>query len=257
MLRVFLKTGNTGCVCEHFFFYILPMANIANELWNDFVSLIFPENCISCGELLVRGEDHLCTACRYQLPIVDEAIRNTLLGNKFVYESKISFVDAFLTFKKSGITQKLLHQLKYKGNRELGVMLGAWYGNQLLERPEFSAFDVIVPVPLHKRKLRIRGYNQSMAIAEGLSIPTQKPVDAELLVRSKFTSTQTKKQKVDRWQNVENIFAITSPESVKGKKVLLVDDVLTTGSTLSSCASVLIGAGVDEVGICALAVSHK
>jgi len=88
------------------------MANIANELWNDFVSLIFPENCISCGELLVRGEDHLCTACRYQLPIVDEAIRDSLLTNKFVYEPKISFVDAFLTFKKSGITQKLLHQLK-------------------------------------------------------------------------------------------------------------------------------------------------
>ncbi|WOK06209.1 ComF family protein [Imperialibacter roseus] len=233
------------------------MANIANELWNDFVSLIFPENCISCGELLVRGEDHLCTACRYQLPIVDEAIRDSLLTNKFVYEPKISFVDAFLTFKKSGITQKLLHQLKYKGNRELGVMLGAWYGNQLTEKPGFSAFDIIVPVPLHKRKLRIRGYNQSMAIAEGLSVATQKPVDAELLVRSKFTSTQTKKQKVDRWQNVENIFGVTSPESVKGKKVLLVDDVLTTGSTLSSCASALISAGAEGIGICALAVSHK
>lgn len=233
------------------------MTNIVNDLWNDFFSLIFPENCVSCGQLLVRGEAHLCSICRYNLPVPDDTTRNTLLANKFVYEPKITFTSAFLIFKKSGITQKLLHQIKYKGNYELGVLLGAWYGDYLSDQPAFQSFDVILPVPLHSRKMRIRGYNQSMAIAEGISSTTGKPVEAKLLQRSKFTVTQTKKQKVDRWQNVESIFSVSQPDHVKGKKVIIVDDVLTTGSTLASCAAALLQNGSSEIGICALAAAQQ
>lgn len=233
------------------------MANIANDLWNDFVSLIFPENCVSCGQLLVQGEAHLCSICRYNLPVPDDTTRNILLANKFVYEPKITFTNAFLTFKKSGITQKVLHQIKYKGNYELGVLLGSWYGDYLKQVPAFQSFDSILPVPLHARKMRIRGYNQSMAIAEGISWTTGKPIDGSLLQRAKFTSTQTKKHKVDRWQNVESIFAVDEPDNVKGRKLIVVDDVLTTGSTLASCAATLLQYGATEIGICALAASQK
>jgi ComF family protein len=233
------------------------MANIANELWNDFVSLIFPENCLHCGELLVKGEQHLCTSCRYQLPVIDVSTKDDALINKFVHLPKVTFVNAFLNFKKSGIAQKLLHELKYKGNRELGVMLGAWYGGHLLEVAGFNSFNFIVPVPLHKRKLRIRGYNQSAAIAEGISAVTGKPTLDDLLVRSRFTDTQTKKHKVDRWQNVASVFETVGEEKVRGKKVLLIDDVLTTGSTLASCAEVLLDRGAAEIGICAVALSRK
>ncbi len=233
------------------------MANIANELWNDFVSLIFPENCISCGKLLVRGEDHLCTSCRIQLPVLDRNTLTDYLSNKFSYEPKITFVDSFLKFKKGGVTQKLLHELKYRGNQELGLMLGAWYGSRLQQNGLLSGFDMLVPVPLHPRKLRVRGYNQSMAIAEGLASVTSLSVDSQLLIRTKFTSTQTKKHKVDRWKNMDRIFAVPDRAKVSGKSILLIDDVLTTGSTLASCASELVASDAREVGICTLAVSLK
>lgn len=230
------------------------MANIVNELWNDFFSLVFPETCVTCSELLVKGEEQICSVCRHELP---KATSNADLKNKFLHEPRITYVGAFLPFKKFGITQTLLHQLKYRNNYELGIMLGAWYGNQLMEDVHFPRFDVMVPVPLHKRKLQIRGYNQSQAIAEGIQTATNISMQPAILERAKHTETQTRKQKVERWQNVESIFVVTQPEKVEGKKVLLIDDVLTTGSTLSSCAQEFVRHGAAEVGICALAFAQK
>jgi len=230
------------------------MANIVNEVWIDFVSLVFPETCIGCNRLLVKGETQICSVCRYELP---KASDNSELKNKFIHEPKITFVDAFLPFRKFGLTQTLLHQLKYRGNYELGIILGAWYGSHLMNNQNFARFEIMVPVPLHKRKLQTRGYNQSQAIAEGIHSVTNLRLEPAMLERSKHTQTQTKKHKVERWQNVDNIFVIQKPKEVVGKKVLLIDDVLTTGSTLSSCAAEFLANGASEIGICTLAYAHK
>lgn len=229
------------------------MVNIANELWNDFISLVFPETCLACNRLLVKGEDHLCTFCRHDLPIGAAATHHNLLKNKFVHEPRITYVKAFLPFKKFGITQKLLHHLKYRGNYELGVMLGKWFGEALVQDKDFPHFDWVVPVPLHRRKLSIRGYNQSEAIAEGLQFSTGIEMKRNVLTRVRHTATQTRKRRIERWENVEDIFQVTMDEDLKDKKVLIVDDVLTTGSTLASCSSAFIKAGVEQVGICTLA----
>lgn len=228
------------------------MTNIANELWNDFVSLVFPESCFACGRLLVKNESHLCTYCRYELPVSPSAADKSL-RNKFVHEPAITYVKGFLPFKKFGLSQKILHQIKYKGNYELGVMLGTWFGDYLMADPDFPRFDCLCAVPLHPKKLRIRGYNQSEAIAQGLHTTSGIKLSHEIVRRSRFTSTQTRKRKIERWQNVEEIFVVSKPEDAEGKKILLIDDVLTTGSTLSSCASVLLKAGAKEIGIAALA----
>lgn len=233
------------------------MAYPALQLWYDFVSIVFPENCVACGTSLVKGESHLCSHCRLNLPLADSQLKNRLLKNKFAYEPKITYVNAYLTFQKSGSTQKLLHQLKYRGNRDLGIKLGAWFGGQLLNDSEFRRFDLLLPVPLHKRKLRMRGYNQSAAIAEGMALVTGIPAVETLMERTRFTSTQTKKHKVERWENVERVFNTPRPDRVRGRKIILIDDVLTTGSTLATCAGTLIDAGAEEVGICALAMATK
>ncbi len=230
------------------------MVNIANELWNDFISLVFPETCVGCNRLLVKGEEHLCTYCRHDLPIATADINNNLLKNKFVYEPGITYVKAFLPFNKFGITQKLLHQIKYRNNYDLGVLLGKWLGEALIADGRVPSFDLLVPVPLHPKKLKIRGYNQSEAIAEGLTATTGIEMRTDLLARIRHTSTQTRKRRIERWENVENIFEIKAAgNGLVKKNVLIVDDVLTTGSTLASCASALIGHGANQVGIATLA----
>jgi ComF family protein len=160
---------------------------------------------------------------------------------------------AFFAFNKGSNYQHLIHFIKYKGLKELGFETGRRFGISLLESIRFSSVDVIVPVPLHPKKQKLRGYNQSEWIAKGISASMKKPVSIDNLKRNLHTSTQTRKNRFERWENVENIFEVTRPDEFAGKHILLIDDVVTTGSTLESCAFQLLQIENVKVSIATLA----
>jgi ComF family protein len=165
---------------------------------------------------------------------------------------RVDFISSFLLYDKGLSTQNILHSIKYKGNKLLATYLGEMYGHEILgkfDRP----LDYIIPVPLHKRKLRERGYNQSEYWANGLSVSLKAPVDTKTLIRTQYTSTQTKKSRTDRVKNVENAFRVQRADPLKGKTVLLVDDVITTGSTLEACGMALWNAGIRSLHIATIA----
>lgn len=225
-----------------------------NSLWSDFVSLFFPHYCLSCSLSLFKGEEILCTRCILELPKTgyhlqaDNPIKLRLEGRL-----PLTYGMAFLKFRKSGMVQQLLHQLKYNGHREVGVRLGMLYGKELLEAGFDQEIDIIVPVPLHAARKRKRGYNQSACFAEGLSTSLNIPWTESMTTRTVSTTTQTRKSKLERWENVKDVFNIHDAHKIEGKRILLVDDVITTGATLEACGQHLIRAGCAQLSIACLA----
>ncbi len=222
----------------------------------DFINTLFPDYCVACLKALAKGEEQLCLHCQYALPYTDYHLHpdNELiqkLGNRM----RLTYALAYLIFSKQSRVQRILHALKYSGNQEIGCLMGRWYGRTLLEQQYEQKFDLILPVPLHKSKLRQRGYNQSDCFALGLSESLGVPWEANTLVRAKATATQTRRGRWERWQNVEDIFEVAHPNQVEGKRILLVDDVVTTGSTLEACALVLQENHVQNLSIAVLAVA--
>ncbi len=203
----------------------------------DFVDLLFPKVCLSCGSPLQHGERYICTACLSDLPktyftsTTDNLVYDLLQGRIKNLKNAYSFC---FFYKKSNI-QKILHAIKYSGVKELAFELGAYLTYDIKETG-FKDVDVIIPVPLHPLKQRLRGYNQSEWFARGIAEVLNKPVDVSSVARTVFTETQTKKSKEERWENVKNIFEVKSPAKLEGKHILLFDDVLTTGSTIESLA---------------------
>ncbi|MDN3669090.1 ComF family protein [Echinicola jeungdonensis] len=218
----------------------------------DFLALVFPRTCSLCQRSLFDFENQLCRICAARLPVTKYYLRpyQNDLSQKLKGLSDIQRVISFLRFTKQGTSQKLLHQLKYKGKAELGNELGRLFAYQLADC-EFN-WDMIVPVPLHPIKLKRRGYNQSLRFADGLGEILDLPVQ-ECLKRVKFTSTQTKKSRMDRIINVEGVFAPINEQEIQGKYILLVDDVMTTGATLSACANVLLAEGAEKVDLAVIA----
>jgi len=225
---------------------------------SDFVGLIFPRVCLACDDPLGRGEEHLCTSCRAQLPYTDYHLLphdKNPLARRFWGRVPVRHTLSYLRFLRRGRVQHLLHQLKYRGQRDVGLALGRWYGHDLV-RHDFQ-FDLVVPVPLHPRKLAKRGYNQSDPFAAGLAESLQIPWLATGLRRLEHTASQTRKNRLERWKNVAEVFEAADPAAVQGKHVLVVDDVLTTGATLEACAAALLAAGAAEVSIATIASADR
>lgn len=222
--------------------------------FNSFLELIFPTLCVTCGNRLVTQEKFLCIDCWLDLPVTNFHLYS---GNKveqlFWGRVKIEQATALFSFSKGSNYQHLIHFIKYKGMKELGFETGKRLGILLSESAGFSSVDYIVPVPLHPKKEKMRGYNQSEWIAKGISESMKIPVSLDNLRRNLHTSTQTRKNRFERWENVENIFEATRPEEFEGKHILLVDDVVTTGSTLESCAFQLLQINKVKVSIATLA----
>ncbi len=212
----------------------------AKTMLNDFISLIFPQVCVSCGKSLYKSEHTLCTYCIYHLPKTNFHLDNdNPIAKIFWGRINIHSAGAFYGFNKGGKVQHLIHQLKYKGRKEVGFTVGQLYGHDLKKCESFSTVDTIIPVPLHVKKIKKRGYNQSESFAEGLASSMEVSTDLKTLIRAHETETQTRKSRFSRWQNVETIFQIKEGSSLKGKHILLVDDVITTGATLEACAQTL------------------
>jgi len=192
---------------------------------------------MACGENSPMPEQVICTSCQYYLP-----------KTNFQLEKENTFTDrlwgrfpmhtgaAFYHFIKGGRVQRLIHNLKYNNKPEVGYRIGIKYGEILKQAPLYSDCDVIIPVPLHPKRKRQRGYNQSETFAKGLSESMEIKYYKNALIRTKSTATQTKKSRLERLENVGTAFQINRPEHLQGKKILIVDDVLTTGATLEACA---------------------
>lgn len=175
---------------------------------------------------------------------------------KFRGRLPVRHVMTLYKFVKESRVQHVLHALKYKQQPELGEMLGRLYGHDLADANFKNAFDRIVPVPLHGSRRRIRGYNQSEEFGKGLSHMLEVPCDDSCMTRNARTETQTRKTKLSRWENVENIFQVVRPGQIAGKKILLVDDVVTTGATLEACGQALLAAGCNELSIACIAAAQ-
>jgi ComF family protein len=209
-----------------------------------------------CQESLEKAEDLICIHCKYNLPVTNYHINgSTEVLNKFWGKVPIKNAWAYLKFSKQGKVQKVMHKLKYQGYQEVGILLGRWYGYDL-RKAEFNRdFDLILPVPLHPDKLKKRGYNQSDSFAKGLSESMELPWHHQILQKSIANDTQTHKKRLDRWQNVKEVYKIANVEAITSKKILLVDDVVTTGSTLEACARTLLEKGCAEVSIATIAAA--
>ncbi len=222
-----------------------------------FSRLFYPVNCASCGEALVDRESHICTICQVSLPLTGYHQDSfNPLNDLLKLRLRVDFISSFLLYDQGLSTQNILHAIKYKGNKLLASHLGELYGNDI--RHSFDhPLDYIIPVPLHRRKQRERGYNQSEFWGMGLSKSLSTPLNIHSLSRIQYTSTQTKKSRTDRVKNVENAFRIHSPDQLKGKSILLVDDVITTGATLEACGIALWMAGIRSLNIATIAYAAK
>ena len=225
-------------------------------MWQDFLQLIFPEYFLACQGPLERGEQHLCTSCRYSLPRYNlNQTELPELSQRFWGRLPLSHAWAYLKFSKGSRVQHLLHELKYNNHPEIGQALGRFMGAELASAGFGLDFDLIVPVPLHPDKLKKRGYNQSDAFAEGLGESLQTPWSESTLTRTAATETQTRKKRYERWENVGTRFQLTDQAEIANKKILLVDDVVTTGATLEACGQTLLQGQCQSVSLDTIAMA--
>ncbi|MFQ6602320.1 ComF family protein [Flavobacterium sp. C3NV] len=227
-------------------------------MFNYIIDLFFPKVCTGCHTILITNETVFCTVCRHELPLTqyhldskNEAVK------KFYGKIAIEHASALLYFNKKGIVQELIHNLKYKGHEEIGTVLGNWYVEDLKELALETPFDVVIPVPLHPKKFRERGYNQvttfGKALAKGLKIDYNDAV----LYRKKYSKTQSKKNLIGRSDNIENIFDVIFTEENQNKHFLIVDDVLTTGATLEACSKALLKIPGAKISIVCMAMANS
>ena len=224
------------------------------SMLNDFLSLIFPKVCYACGKSLLKSEDCICTFCLYELPKTNFHLYNDNHVVKLFWgRTNIYSASSLYSFSKGSKVQHLIHQLKYRGEKEIGITLGKQYGNELKNAPLFSSANMVIPVPLHPKKLKKRGYNQSETFAQGIAESMQIENGSKFLIRTHASETQTRKSRFARWENIEEIFQVVSPEKILGKHILLVDDVVTTGSTLEACANKILEVTDTKVSVATIA----
>ncbi|MBS1585327.1 MAG: ComF family protein [Bacteroidetes bacterium] len=214
--------------------------NISSAL-SGFVHLFYPRLCEGCSRPLVAGEEVLCLSCSLELPKTDyHHVNDNDTAMRFAGRIPYSHATSFAYFTNAGLLQHLLHGLKYKNKKETGRWLGKQFGLDLARTGWIAEIDGLIPVPLHRKKEAQRGYNQSLLIAEGLAEVLHTPILDKALTRGRHTESQTKKSRAERMQNMQDAFVITQAEALEGKHLLLIDDVLTTGATLESCALTLL-----------------
>jgi ComF family protein len=224
------------------------------NILSDLLWLLFPELCASCDKALNSGEVCLCTYCRYHLPKTNFHLeKENPLVKQFWGKIPVNAAAACYYFSKGEKVQHLVHQLKYQGKKEVGNFVGEAYGTDLRQSELFSSAEIVIPVPLHASKLRKRGFNQSDFFGQGVAKTMNIPFSADALKRNLATETQTRKHRYERFENVDRVFEVGKPELLQGKHVLLVDDVITTGSTLTACAEAILELPGTKVSIVAMA----
>jgi ComF family protein len=225
----------------------------AFDYLKDLVSLFYPRICPGCGLPLQRSENHICIYCLLKLPKTGFELRKDNPVEK-VFKGRIPVQQAhsFMYFRKKGLAQRLMHELKYNGNRDLGKHLGALFAEEIFTDLKICMPDLVTTVPLHAQKMIKRGFNQSDEIAKGFSEILGIPFVPLILRKSKNTDTQTRKKRFERWENTEGSFELADSQMIEGKHVAILDDVITTGATLEACGQQLLRAPDTRISIFSL-----
>jgi len=231
---------------------------LLKNLFTDTLHLFYPHICTGCGSDLLPEPNLLCLKCITNLPHTHFAQHANNPIEK-IFWGRIPLVAAHseFYFAKESLIQQLIHQLKYKNNQQIGIYLGELMGASLSNSNRFKNLDYLVPLPLYPDKERKRGYNQAAVICQGMSEVMNVPVLIGNIVRKRFTETQTKKHRTERWENVEGSFISNNEKELEGKNLLLIDDVITTGATLEACGSVITNINGARLSIATLATATK
>ena len=226
------------------------------DLCSGFLHLLYPELCVACGEAMPAGDACFCFRCQLKLSASDMyRMRDNEFTGRLWGRLPIESGAAMYYFTRRSPVQQALHRLKYHNQPDIGVKIGRMFGRKLKASDVFGSVEAIIPVPLHPEKERLRGYNQSAMFAQGISETLEVPVLNKALVRRMFTETQTKKKRMERFKNVDDVFIVDKPALVQGKHVLLVDDVLTTGATLEVCGQALLQVPDTKLSLATIAIA--
>lgn len=225
-------------------------------MFSEILSLIYPHVCLSCKKPLRKSDQHICRGCKRQLPKTNFTSRKENPVMKLLWgKAEVQHASSIFYFNKGNRMQKLMHQLKYKGQEKLGEELGEIMGQELLKEKSYQDIDGIIPIPLHISKYRIRGYNQCDSLAKGLSKVLKTELITEAVIRNRANISQTLKNHFERHVNVEELFEVKKPELIDNRKILLIDDVITTGSTLASCAKAINRSSNSKLMVATLAIA--
>lgn len=226
-------------------------------MFHDFLNLLYPRLCYGCDSSLGTNEPVLCTSCLHALPIAPGYVEKDNPVEKIFYgRIPVENATSLLLFEKKGMVQKLIHNLKYRGHKEIGPFLGSWLGNELKQLPHWKTVTAVLPVPLHSKKLKIRGFNQVTGFGEELAKALKVPFYENILLKISATQTQTLKKRLSRWGTIDETFILNEPHLLENHHVLLVDDLVTTGATLEACAHKLLKVPHLKLSIATMAVTH-
>ena len=227
-------------------------------MFESIINLFFPKVCSGCSSFLLTNENVICTVCRHDIPLTNHHLNpENDAFKKFYGRIPVIHTSALFYFHKKGIVQELIHNLKYKGHEEIGTILGEWYAEDLKTIALLQSVDEIIPVPLHPKKLKQRGYNQVTAFGEGLSSSLNLDYNDSLLIRNVYSKTQSKKNLLGRTEGIETIFDVVFTEKNYNKHFLLIDDVITTGSTLEACSRALMKIPGAKISIVCMAMAQS
>ncbi len=231
---------------------------LLKRYYESLIHLLYPHCCNGCGSDLLEKDQLICISCKASLPRTSFAsFENNPIEKIFYGRLHVRAAHSEFYFMKQEIVQRLLHQLKYKGNQEIGEYLGHLTGESLLKSKRFNDLDLIIPLPLHPKKEFQRGYNQASCISRGIATVMNVPLHEKNVVRKFASQTQTRKSRTERWNNVSEIFHVEEPEVLYGKNILLVDDVITTGASIEACGSKILGVQGTSVSVSSLAYASK
>lgn len=231
---------------------------LQKTIFKDLFHLFYPHVCTGCGSDIIENDNLLCLHCISHLPHTNFASHsNNPIEKIFIGRIDLADASSEFYFSKGGLMQTLIHELKYKDNKEMGFYLGNLMGQSLLDSDRFNEIDALIPLPLFADKEFKRGYNQATILCNGIAEVMNIPVVASVVVRRKSTETQTKKHRTERWENVAESFAVVNPAQLQGKHVLLVDDVVTTGATLEACGAAILKIPEVTLSIATLAYATK
>ena len=232
--------------------------HLIKNITDSLLQLVFPQVCNGCGSDLVSEGNKLCLLCHESLPQTSfHLYSNNPVEKLFWGRLPVTAATAQYYFSQGSVVQHLMHRFKYKGDRELGLFLGRLMGHQLKATNRFNGIDILIPLPLFPEKERRRGYNQATLLCEGIAEVWGKPIIKGAMIRTTYTESQTKKNRIERWQNMEGRFQLIDAAAVNGKHILLVDDVVTTGATLEACGDEIMKGEDVRLSVATLCVSSN
>ena len=227
-------------------------------MFQSLIQLFFPPSCAGCKTVLIANENVICTKCRHEIPLTQHHLNpENEAFKKFYGRIPVEHVSALLYFHKKGIVQKLIHSLKYRGQEAIGGVLGEWYAEELKNNPILKTVDSIIPVPLHPKKLRERGYNQVTEFGNALAASLGVCVNNEILFRQIYSTTQSQKNRLGRTEGIDSVFDVSFSERDHNLHFLLIDDVITTGATLEVCAKALLKIPGAKISIVCMALADS